>query len=75
MALKSCFTRALSVSPCTSARLVPPSLSSSWLNARWQSGAASDPEQYLYTKPGLKAKIIDGKKISAAVKAEIAEEV
>lgn len=72
MALKACLSRTL---PCTSARLVAPSLSSNWLHARRQSGDASDPEQFLYTKPGLKAKIIDGKKIASAVRAEIAEEV
>lgn len=75
MAVKSCLSRALSISSRTSARLLPLSLSSTWCHGRWQSSAAGDPEQFLYTKPGLKAKIIDGKKIAAAVKGEVAEEV
>ena len=42
--------------------------------ARCLSGGASR-EQFLYSKPGLKAKIIDGKKIAQAVKSEVADEV
>ena len=50
-----------------------PSSTTSTLARSLSSAAAGD--QFLYTKPGLKAKVIDGKKIAAAVKAEVAEEV
>lgn len=39
------------------------------------STSTSDPTQYLYNIPGLKAKIIDGKKIASTVKTEITDEV
>ena len=45
-----------------------------WLAVRLHSGSASR-EQFLVTRPGLKARIIDGKKIAEAVKADITEEV
>ena len=75
MAAAFCLSRALPLAPRLSARLFPASLASSSQQARRQSGEARDPEQFLITKPGLKAKVIDGKKIAAAVKAEVAEEV
>ena len=56
-------------------RQLVPALVSRPLQTRLQSSAAGDPAEFLYTKPGLRAKIIDGKKIAAAVKAEVADEV
>lgn len=66
---------ALSLTSLPSARLIAPSLASSCSHARWKSRGASDCDQFLFTKPGVKAKVIDGKKIAEAVKAEVAEEV
>lgn len=77
MAAGLCFRR-VSLYP----RLFVPPLSSAAASrhgqARWQRTAASsvaDASPFLYTKPGIEAKIIDGKKIAKAVKAEIANEV
>ena len=43
--------------------------------ARCLGNGASSREQFLITRPGLKAKIIDGKKIAAAVKSEVTDQV
>ena len=65
----SCLPRSLS------AVCARPRLPSSWSPARCLGSGASAREQFLYTRPGLKSKIIDGKKIAEAVKAEVADEV
>ncbi|CAI8044405.1 Bifunctional methylenetetrahydrofolate dehydrogenase/cyclohydrolase, mitochondrial [Geodia barretti] len=52
-----------------------PRLPSNWSPARSFGSGASAREQFLYTRPGLKSKIIDGKRIAEAVKAEVADEV
>ena len=65
----------LSHSSASSRRLLAPSLVAGRLHTRGRSSAATDPAEFLYTEPGLKAKIIDGKKIAAAVKAEVKAEV
>ena len=37
--------------------------------------AVSAREQFTYSRPGLRAKVIDGKKIAEAVKTEVADQV
>ena len=75
MAATYCFSRALSAPSVASARQLFLPLSSLSLPARWRSSAAGDPAQFLSTRPGARARIINGVKIAAAVKAEVAEEV
>ena len=47
------------------------------LLVRHRSGgsAVSAMEQFTYSRPGLRAKVIDGKKIAEAVKTEVADQV
>ena len=75
MATGLCLLRRVSLYP----RLCIPPLSSSATfrnsQARWQRTTASSVSPFLYTMPGIKAKIIDGREIAKAVKAEIKKEV
>ena len=75
MAATYFFSRALSSTSVTSVRQLVLPLSSLSLHARRRSSAAGDPTQFLASRPGAKAKIIDGVKIAAAVKAEVTDEV
>ena len=75
MAATYFFSRALSHTSVVSVRQLVLPLSSLSLHGRRRSSAAGDPAQFLASRPGARARIIDGVKIAAAVKAEVTDEV
>ena len=75
MAARICLPRTLSSIHSVQKIVLRPNIISKSQRSRVASTSTSDPTQYLYNIPGLKAKIIDGKKIASTVKTEITDEV
>ena len=62
----------------SSERFIPSQAPRVLQSTRWRSSLSSsvgDTDQFLYAVPGLNARIIDGKKMSSAVRSEIADQV